>query len=175
MDAEATAGKIDLNYAQYPRDRSECCGIGRRGATTASARAPGSPRPMLPPWPRIGDGHRRQLRSVPSPSSPRISDQSSETSAQAGYNNADWIYPEVPAAGISKDQLEGPLRSLASLGTTRTWRLGVDLVVQVGRYAPGAADPARDFIVEAQQRYFDPHLRSHEGRLISRTMEPVYE
>ncbi len=101
---------------------------------------------------------------------------SSATTAMDAYNNAKWIFPAISASGIAKEQLEGPLRSLSALGTTRTWYLGVDLVVQTGKYAPDAVDESKDFIVESQQRYFVTLILDRfTGELISSRIEPVYE
>lgn len=176
VDAEAVAGKVDLNTRNAPVLKAVLKGSEEWTATPAGTAAV------------LSDADANSIVSnIVAATSTRpiwtVADlatyvtASSANTAIDGFNLANWIYPKIsPSVGMSKDQLEGPLRSLSALGTTRVWNIGLDLVVEVGRYPKNATDPARDFIVESHRRFFVTLVFDRiEGKLISRQIEPVYE
>lgn len=52
-----------------------------------------------------------------------------------------------------KGEREAAARTLAGLGTTRTWNFMIDLVAQSGRFVPGS-ETAQDFLVTGERRYW---------------------
>jgi hypothetical protein len=57
-----------------------------------------------------------------------------------------------PLAGdTSKVAREAAVRTLAEIGTTRTWNFLIDLVAQTGRFT-AAAKTGSDFMVQSEER-----------------------
>ena len=58
--------------------------------------------------------------------------------------------------GITEEEKETIARALAEVGQTRTWNLMIDVIAQIGRYAPDATDvsQANKFTVEGEKRYW---------------------
>ncbi len=57
----------------------------------------------------------------------------------------------IPATATRKDEREAAIRTLASVGTTTTWSVMIDLIAQTGRFVTGSKDGA-DFQVEGERR-----------------------
>lgn len=70
---------------------------------------------------------------------------------------------------------EAPIRTLAAIGTTRTWNLMIDLIVQTGKFPPSAQTLA-GFSVTAERRYW-VHLAIDRftGEVVDRQTELVHE
>lgn len=76
---------------------------------------------------------------------------------------------------IIKTNREAPIRTLAEMGTTRTWNLLVDLVVQGGNFTPTSKNGS-DFIVNAERRVW-VHLAIDRltGEVLERQVEVIDE
>lgn len=67
------------------------------------------------------------------------------------------------------------LRALADAGTTRTWVLMIDLIVQDGRFVRAAGN-SDDFVVRGEKRFWvHVAMDRFTGRVISKAVEEVYE
>jgi len=74
-----------------------------------------------------------------------------------------------------KTRREAVVRSLAASGTTSTWNLMVDLIVQSGRYTELSND-FEDFKTEAEKRYWlHIAIDRQTGEIIDEQLETVYE
>lgn len=83
--------------------------------------------------------------------------------------------PDVLAGTTVKAEREAAVRTLASLGTTRTWNLFIDLVVQSGRFSPSAPSGG-DFAVQGQQRtWIHLAVDRFTGKVLSVDKEVVDE
>jgi hypothetical protein len=80
-----------------------------------------------------------------------------------------------PDAAI-KRRREAAVRALADVGTTRTWNLLADIVVQIGRFPTGGSTNAGDFIVEGENRIWE-HIAIDRAtaKIIARKNETVTE
>ena len=69
-------------------------------------------------------------------------------------------------------------RALAEVGQTRTWNLMIDVIAQIGRYAPGTpdlTDPTK-FIVQGEKRYWlHIALDRYDGTVVGQQLEEVTE
>jgi len=76
---------------------------------------------------------------------------------------------------LQKHQREAAIRALSGIGTTRTWNLLIDLIVQAGRIAPNGTSAA-DFVVRAERRVW-VHLALDRltGEVVDQTWEVVDE
>ena len=76
---------------------------------------------------------------------------------------------------IIKANREAPIRTLSEMGTTRTWNLMVDLVVQGGNFTPTSQNGS-DFSVNAERRVW-VHLAIDRltGEVLERQVEVVDE
>lgn len=76
---------------------------------------------------------------------------------------------------VRKVAREAPVRALAELGSTRTWNLMVDVIVQTGRFTPSSQGGA-DFQVRGEQRLW-VHLAIDRitGEVVDRQTEIVDE
>ncbi|MFZ4778361.1 MAG: hypothetical protein ACOYM3_23575, partial [Terrimicrobiaceae bacterium] len=82
---------------------------------------------------------------------------------------------DVLAGTTVKAEREAAVRTLASLGTTRTWNLFIDLVVQSGRFSPSAPSGG-DFAVQGQQRtWIHLAVDRFTGKVLSVDKEVVDE
>lgn len=82
----------------------------------------------------------------------------------------------VPAANkIIKRQREAAVRTLADLGTTRTWTFMVDIIAQSGRYSKSATS-LDDFLVQGERRYW-MHVTIDRvtGKVLYKQIEPSDE
>jgi len=74
-----------------------------------------------------------------------------------------------------KTRREAVVRSLAASGTTSTWNLMVDLIVQSGRYTE-LSNNFEDFKTEAEKRYWlHIAIDRQTGEIIDEQLETVYE
>lgn len=90
-----------------------------------------------------------------------------------GFSADVGSYLTGPDAAI-KRRREAPVRALADVGTTRSWNFLVDVIAQSGRFAPGGATAAGDFIVEAENRVWQHvAIDRHTARIIARSHETV--
>lgn len=87
---------------------------------------------------------------------------------------ANSVFTSIPAFKI-KTQRESAIRSLAEAGQTRTWNLMIDLIAQVGRFAPGSTS-LNNFTVEGERRFW-LHLAIDRftGEVVDRQLEIVQE
>ena len=76
---------------------------------------------------------------------------------------------------IRKTEREAAIRTLAGIGSTRTWNLLLDLVVQSGRFSPTAQN-LDQFSVRAERRYW-VHIAIDRftGEVLDRQWEVVHE
>jgi len=76
---------------------------------------------------------------------------------------------------IRKHEREAAIRALAELGTTRTWNLLLDVIVQLGQMRVGAGSVA-DFLPKAERRVW-VHLAidRFSGEVVSSNWEIVHE
>jgi Tfp pilus assembly protein PilX len=80
-----------------------------------------------------------------------------------------------PDAAI-KRRREAAVRALADVGTTRTWNLLADIVVQIGRFPTGGSTNAGDFIVEGEiQTWEHIAIDRATAKIIARKNETVTE
>jgi hypothetical protein len=82
-----------------------------------------------------------------------------ETTARPALTRADIARLASVAGGQiggTEEQKETIARAFAELGQTRTWNLFIDLIAQIGRYAPDATTitEANKFTVEGEKRYW---------------------
>lgn len=113
----------------------------------------------------------------------RIADAIVQARQTAPFRYVGDLVPRVfhsggsdPLSGTSvKAEREAAIRTLAAIGTTRTWNLLIDLVVQSGRFSSSAAN-GENFSVQAQQRTW-VHLSIDRltGEVISMQKEVVDE
>lgn len=90
------------------------------------------------------------------------------------------ILPSLPTSAFSTDdersikaRREAMIRTLASVGQTRTWNLLIDLVAQSGKY-PATADSLTKFIVEGERRYWlHVAIDRITGQVIDQQLEVV--
>ena len=84
------------------------------------------------------------------------------------------VYTNSTAATIQRLR-EAAIRPLAAAGQVRVWNVMVDMVAQVGRFAPSASAPEQ-FIVEGERRFW-VHLAIDRmtGQVIDKQVEPVTE
>lgn len=76
---------------------------------------------------------------------------------------------------IIKARREAAIRGLADVGMTRTWNLLIDVIAQTGRYQATASN-LNQFIVEGERRFWmHIALDRFTGKVISSSIEPVYE
>jgi len=75
----------------------------------------------------------------------------------------------------TKIQQEAAIRTLAGVGSTRTWNLLVDLIVQTGRFTSSSQNIS-DFVVQAE-RHCWVHLAIDRltGEVVGKKLEPVNE
>jgi len=85
---------------------------------------------------------------------------------------------ELPVSDIDsivKRRREAPVRALSDIGNLRTWNLLVDVTVQSGKYAVGAAGLDK-FVVEGERRYWlHLALDRYTGKIIDQYLEAVSE
>ena len=87
------------------------------------------------------------------------------------------LSPGVVSAALPaiKTQREAAVRALAPNTQTRTWNLLIDVVAEVGRFAPGAADLAA-FNVEGSRRFWlHVAIDRFTGEVVDSSLETVYE
>lgn len=101
------------------------------------------------------------------------------TTTYNGYSlqldrDSDPIFPDAADRAL-KPRKESVFRALADSGTTRTWNLLIDLIVQTGKYPVSAANLSQ-FQVASQQHYWI-HLSMDRftGKVIARQVEGVVE
>lgn len=71
---------------------------------------------------------------------------------------------------VLKTRREAVVRALADVGETRTWNLFADIIVQAGRFLPGAAQ----FTTEAENRvWVDLTLDRMTGSILNLASEPI--
>ncbi|MDX6765809.1 MAG: hypothetical protein SFU85_03370 [Candidatus Methylacidiphilales bacterium] len=89
------------------------------------------------------------------------------------------LWNEISPSGTQgniKTEREGVVRALAESGTTRTWNLFIDLIVQSGRYQSKATDLAAGFVVEGEKHYWlHVAIDRFTGEIIDQQIEAVYE
>lgn len=80
-----------------------------------------------------------------------------------------------PITDVRKSEREAAIRTLSAIGTTRTWNLLLDLIVQSGRFSVSAQN-ANQFLVRAERRYW-VHLAIDRltGEVVDRQWEVVNE
>jgi len=73
----------------------------------------------------------------------------------------------------TKIQQEAAIRTLSEMGSTRTWNLLVDLIVQTGNFTSSSEDLS-DFVVRAERRFW-VHLAIDRltGEIVGRQTEEV--
>lgn len=81
-----------------------------------------------------------------------------------------------PLAGETiKAARESAIRSLSEMGTTRTWNLLIDLVVQTGRFT-AASSSGNDFLVQGEDHvWIHVSIDRLTGRVLKMQKETVYE
>ncbi len=87
------------------------------------------------------------------------------------------LSPGVVSAALPaiKTRREAAVRALAPNTQTRTWNLLIDVVAEVGRFAPGAADLAA-FNVEGSRRFWlHVAIDRFTGEVVDSSLETVYE
>jgi Tfp pilus assembly protein PilV len=83
----------------------------------------------------------------------------------------------APANGEFRNKTygEAPVRTLASVTTTRAWNFLIDVVAQSGRLAANAGG-LQDFLVEGERRYWlHVAIDRHTGEILDQQLEPVLE
>ena len=81
---------------------------------------------------------------------------------------------DVTTARVQRFQ-EAAVRALAASGQTRVWNLMIDLVAQVGRYAPAETSLDR-FIVEGERHYWlHVAIDRYTGAVLDKQLEQVNE
>ncbi len=81
----------------------------------------------------------------------------------------------APKDNNIKSDREAAIRVLADVGNTRTWNLLIDLIAQTGRY-PVNAGKLDQFNVEGERRYWlHVAIDRYTGKVVSQSLEPVYE
>ena len=79
-----------------------------------------------------------------------------------------------PPFTASEETRETIARAVAEVTQTRTWGLLVDLIVQTGRYPPGAANLTQPFVVEGEKRYWlHIAIDRFTGQVIDQQLEAV--
>jgi hypothetical protein len=74
----------------------------------------------------------------------------------------------------SEETRETIARALAEITQTRTWGLLIDMIIQTGRYPPGTADLAQQFVVEGEKRYWlHIAIDRFTGQVIDQHLEAV--
>lgn len=77
-----------------------------------------------------------------------------------------------------QERRQSALRALVDAGTTRTWNLLIDLIVQSGHYPPGTSVQAGSdaFIVSGEARYWvHVAIDRFTGKIVAQLVEPVHE
>lgn len=101
------------------------------------------------------------------------------TSTYNGYSleldrDSDPIFPTIADRAL-KPRKESIFRALADAGTTRSWNLLIDLIVQTGKY-PVSAKNLSQFQVASQQHYWiHLALDRFTGKVLARQVEGVVE
>jgi hypothetical protein len=125
----------------------------------------------------------------PSPSASPVASPAAKTAA-TNIVNATTIQPALSRAEIprltsvvtnapfttNEETRETISRALAEVTQTRTWGLLIDLIVQTGRYPPGATNLTQPFLVEGEKRFWlHIAIDRFTGQVIDRQLEAVSE
>jgi hypothetical protein len=91
------------------------------------------------------------------------------------YDNSIAGSPVTLRDGLLKSRREAVTRALTGQGSLRTWNYMIDVVVQSGRYGPGAKNLA-DFSVGGQSRFWvHVSIDRTSGRILETHWESVKE